>query len=266
LVLDHLTIVDTDPLQLIRTASDTGFGAVGLFLHALEVLPLMPMFDLVADRRLRREVVGLLADTGQTVDLAYPFTLTGRTRVTDLAPAMECAAALGARAVNVLIYDGDRSRRTDSLAQAVALAASLGLSVALEFFPGSRIPSLPEALEQVAAVAASGPVGVNVDLLHLVRSGGRVEEVAGAPAGAITFAQMCDGLLAAPPDAAIEASSGRMLPGSGQFDVSGFLAALPPQCPVSVEVPRDRLVSKGVPPVARAQQAWDAAGPFLQVQ
>jgi sugar phosphate isomerase/epimerase len=70
-------------------------------------------------------------------------------------------------------------------------------------------------------------------------------------------------LVVPPVDPAIEASSDRLLPGTGGFDLPGFIAALPAQCPLSVEIPRDALVLAGVSASVRAQQAAAAVRDFL---
>ena len=99
-------------------------------------------------------------------------------------------------------------------------------------------------------------MGVNLDLLHLIRSGGSLDDIAAASADALLYAQFCDGAAAVLPEGPdFEASSQRLYPGEGTFDVAGFGRALPTGIRTSIEIPRDDLLSAGVPVAERARRA-----------
>ena len=259
LALDHLTVSDATPIQLAQAAQASGCTGVCLFLQSMDVLPLMPLFNLVDDAAARRSFTTYMDDHGLALDLSYPFSLSRRTHVADFAPALECAAELKAQCVNVLVYDGDPVRRNDIFAAFCDLAASFGLRVAVEFYPASQLRSLPEALALVQAIGRPGQVGVNVDLLHLMRSGGTVADLASAPQAYILFGQCADGLAQRPEaEWAYEASSDRLCAGAGSFDIAGFVRALPQACPVSVEIPQDRDAETGLWRTARAERAVES--------
>mgnify|MGYP001765327249 CR=1 FL=1 len=259
LALDHMTVVDTTPVQLAEAARGVGCDALCLFMQPMDVLPLMPHFDIIGDRAARRDLKARMDGLGVALDLAYPFTLAGRTVVTDFAPAFECAAELGAGLLNVLVYDRDPARRTDTFAAFCDAARGFGLRVAVEFYPASQVRSLADALALVGPVARPGEVGINADLLHLMRSGGSIAELAAAPPGTILYGQFSDGPADCPDgDIEGEASSRRLLPGEGSFDLAGFARALPDGCPVSVEIPRNALVESGVTVAERARMAVGA--------
>ena len=114
LALDHITAIDTTPVQLAEAARMAGCVGMCLFMEPMVVLPLMPQFEIYDDLAARRELNTRMADLGVVLDLAYPFTLAGRTVVAAFAKALECAADLGAGLVNVLIYDRDPARRQDA--------------------------------------------------------------------------------------------------------------------------------------------------------
>jgi sugar phosphate isomerase/epimerase len=137
------------------------------------------------------------------------------------------------------------------------MAESFGLGVVLEFYPFSQVRSLAEALDLVRGIDMPGRVGVNADLLHLMRSGGSLAELAEAPAY-ILYGQQCDGPARYDESRLeLEASSQRLLAGEGVFDLAGFARALPAGCPVSVELPQDAAIDAGVPAIERAQRAVD---------
>jgi sugar phosphate isomerase/epimerase len=257
LALDHITAIDTTPVQLAQVARGAGCDGICLFMEPMAVLPLMPQFDLYGDRAARAETRAVLDDLGVRLDLAYPFTLAGRTEVAAFAPAMECAAELGAGLINALLYDREPERRLDRFAAFCDLAATFGLGVGVEFYPPSQIPSLASALELVGRIGRPGAVGVNADLLHLMRSGGSIAELAAAPAGYILYGQVADGPEQAPEDLGREASYERALCGEGVFDVAGFVRALPEGCPISIEIPRDHAVADETS-AERARRAVDS--------
>lgn len=227
-----------------------------MMMEPLDVLPRMPQFDIYGDIEERRATKARMDDLGISLDVAYPFTLAGRTEVANFARALECAAYLGARYVNALAYDRDPARRIDKFGALCDLAESFGLGTAVEFFPLSQVRSLAEALELVTTIGKPGRVGVNVDLLHLMRSGGSIAELEVAPADYILYGQQCDGPHRKDEaDWNFEAASQRLLAGAGAFDLAGFAQALPASCPVSVELPQDAALAAGVPVVERARQA-----------
>lgn len=258
LALDHLTVADTTPTQLIGIAEQIGCRAICLFMEPMAVLPRMPSFDLYTDATQRRETRRRLDDSGIALDIAYPFTLTGRTDVADFACALDCAADLGASAVNVLAYDRDPARRLAGFGAFCDMARARGLGVVIEFYPLSQIRSLGEAVRLVQDIGRPGEVGINVDLLHLMRSGGSIDDLANAPADYLLYAQQCDGPRACAADGlAFEASSQRLLPGAGVFDLAGFAAAIPAGCAVSVELPQDEALAAGIDARERARLAID---------
>jgi sugar phosphate isomerase/epimerase len=260
LALDHLTAIDAAPLDLVSLAVEVGCAAVCLFLHPMAVLPRLPSVDLVGDLAARRALKARCDDLGVGIELAYPFTLTGRIDLADFIPALDAAAELGVRAANILNFDREPARRADRFAGFCDLARARDLGVAVEFFPGCQVRTLADALDLTAPIGRPGQVGVNLDLLHLVRSGGTYAEVAAAPPGLILYAQLSDGpVTRAEADWAWEASFDRLPPGEGAFDLSGFLAVLPADVRLTVEVPREAATAAGVSARARVEQAVEGA-------
>ena len=256
LALDHITAVDSTPAQLVEEAHAVGCRGICLFMQSMDVLPLMPKFDLYADKAMRRELAARMSDLNVALDLAYPFTLAGRTDIGAFEPALECAAELGAGLVNALMYDRDPARRFDKFEQFCDFAAGFGLPVAIEFYPPSQVGSLAAALDIVTRLARPGIVGVNADLLHIMRAGETVADLTAAPVEYLLYGQFADGpAQCIQPDLDIEASSERMLAGEGVFDLAGFARALPSGCPVSVEIPRNGAVLNGEPRGERVARA-----------
>lgn len=258
LALDHLTVADTTPSQLVAVAAAIGCPAICLFMEPMAVLPRLPRFELYGDTPERRETLARMADGGVSLDIAYPFTLTGRSDIASFARALETAAVLGAWGVNVLAYDREPARRADSFATFCDLAGGFGLNVVVEFYPLSQVRTLDDAVALVRGVGAPGRVGVNADLLHLTRSGGTIESLTAVPPEWILYAQYCDA--PAVQDRLswdYEASHQRLAAGAGALNLAGFAAAMPPGCRASVEMPREDALQAGVPTYDRARAALD---------
>jgi len=256
LALDHITVVDANPLQLAEAAFQSGFGGISPFLHSLDVMCAMPAYNMVTDLAMRAQFIERLETLNLRVDIAYPFTLSKRTIVSDFTETLACAKAIKAKYVNVLHYDRDPESRKDSFARFCDFANDFGLRALVEFYPASQIRTLEDAYELVASVGDPHAAGINVDILHLIRSGGTIADIAAIPPEYICYAQISDGPAYCAPDLCErEASEERILPGQGDFDLRAFIDALPDACPISIEVPRISELSRGISVQARAASA-----------
>lgn len=263
LSLDHISVTDTTPWQLVELAAETGCAGVCPFLHSMAVLPAMPEYDLVRDAGARAKTRAALAATGVTVDLIYPFTLAGRTVVADFAPALEAGAELGAPLANVLCYDRDPVRRREKLAELATLAASFDIALAIEFYPPSQLRTLGETIEEIGQIGRDD-IGITLDLLHVMRGGDAAASLQQLAHPLIRIAQIADGPAAIGADRLEwEAGIQRMLPGEGVFDIAGFLAALAPEISLSVETPQQSGIDSGLTPIERTRAAVEAMRRFL---
>lgn len=258
LALDHLTVTDTTPVDLVRAAEVSHCEGMCLFMHSLDVLPRMPNFNLLDNPLQQGELKAAMQAASVKLDVAYPFTLAGRTTIADFQVGLDCAAFLEAEFVNALVYDREEARREDNFLAFTEMAKQTGLKVVVEFFPASQIASLADALALVALVDRPYEVGVNVDLLHLMRSGGTLADLKAAPEAFILYAQICDAPLKPHLSAGAEASAQRSLAGAGDFDIAAFIAALPSHCQMSVEIPQEDAILAGQSTAQRARQAVDS--------
>lgn len=263
LTLDHITVVDTTPAQLVETAATVGCRGVCLFLQSMDVLASMPTYDLVSDAGERRRTRQALDDSGVQLDMAYPFTVTGRTVATDLAPYLDVSAELGAGRANVLCYDRDPLRRLDTLGALADLAQGRGITLCLEFYPPSQVRTLDEAFVLVDALGRDR-AGVTLDLLHLARSGGWPSPGVALSDPRILLAQVCDGPMEIANDGReVEAGRERMLPGRGVLGAAAFVAALRSDLPLSIEAPRGSALEAGLSVQERARLAVEATREIL---
>ncbi len=233
MILDHLTIASATPRVLIAAAVDAGFDEVGLFLHTMPEVAGMADFDLVHDRAARRACRDAAADADCRIAIAYPFTVSRTSTAEDFRPSLDAAAELGARAINLLVFDRDRSRRTQTVAAICADAEARGLEAGIEFYPLSTIAGLDDAIALCDAVPG---LRITVDLLHLHRSGDTPARLF-EHRDRVLMAQICDAPDIAPANLFAEASYARLLPGDGDLPLHALLDALGPHVPISIEAP-----------------------------
>jgi sugar phosphate isomerase/epimerase len=179
----------------------------------------------------------------------------------DEAMVFRAATALGASVVNVGHYLG-ASLPVEVLADALGgvcrRAAEHGLRLCLEFFPDSGLPDLPFA-QRVVEACGEPNVGVLLDVFHLDRSGGTVEDVRRLPPGAIPGIQISD-RKRPPPGTPHVAMSGRLMPGEGELPLRQLVEAAlenSPDATIDLEVLNDEL--RGLPPDEAAARLAAAA-------
>jgi sugar phosphate isomerase/epimerase len=105
---------------------------------------------------------------------------------------------------------------------------------------------VPDATTAVEIVSqADGPArSVLIDALHTARSTTTLGDLAAIPREWLHYAQMCDGSVPAPTnDAELvrHAREERLVPGTGGINLTDIWSTLPPDLPVSVELPNEPL-------------------------
>lgn len=261
LSLAHLTAIDLAPPALIRAAAEAGFDAVGLRL--IRVTETSPGYPLMDDAAMMRATLAALRDTGLRVHDIEFVKITPDTDPAALRTFLDAGAVLGASEVITAPYDPDLTRLADRLGALSELAAARGLGVTLEFFPWTVVPDLASALH---LVEQAGPdVGILVDSLHFDRSDSNLQDLARVPPHRLRFAHLCDAPVAPPYTTEQLLHAGRterLPPGEGQIDLKAFVAALPRDLPLALEVPMTRLATEAGQQ-AVVHRAGDAARRFL---
>jgi sugar phosphate isomerase/epimerase len=204
----------------------------------------------------------LLRVTGLKVWDVELIRLDEDTEPEDYLPLMEAAGLLGARRLKTVCDSDDEGLAAALLSRLAELAAPFGLTVDLEYMVFSGVKSFGTALA-VTSAASQPNLQVLVDALHCMRAGDTVGDVRAAPAGSIGYCQLCDGPRQAPVgrEALItEARTRRLPPGLGEFPLRALLDVMPPDCPVSIEVP----LPPGADPGHHARRLLAAARKVLE--
>lgn len=245
---------DFDMVTIAKAAADAGWPACGIW------------FDpAVWTAATTREVRAIFRDSGMVpLDIEVIYMAPGPTSP-DHRRMLEVGGEIGARNALIVSQDPDMAANADRFAALAAFALAHGVQPNLEFLPVLAIKTLPQALDIIAPVAGAG---VLVDLLHLVRSGGSVADLASVPAARLHYAQLCDGLAVlgdnSPAAVLADALDGRSIPGEGALPAEAFVRALPTGLPLSLEI-RSKALRDGWPdPLARARHVLAGTRAFME--
>lgn len=273
LALHHFTIGDVDPLELVSIAASCSCDAVCVFVSSPadpapgQAMPELAFPAVTPD--LLPAMKTRLRDEGVTVTNIEFFPLGADTRLEDLRPSLALGAELGARLAVTHIYDSDTSRAADTLARFGQLAAEYDLCLGLEFMGLSPTCNSLEKAAQLVRAAAQDNIGIAVDALHLMRTGGTPEQVKALDPALFAYAQLCDGPTLDDPASALDQERylaeafDRLAPGKGVFPLMDLVNALPSNTFFDVEVPSPTLAAQGVAPTERARLAVEASRRLL---
>jgi sugar phosphate isomerase/epimerase len=247
--IDHLTMLDVSPPELVTVAREAGFDAV-----SPRVIPSTPSEEpwlMTPGSPMLEETARRLDETSIRVLAVEVVRIGPGTRREDYESTLEAGARLDARYVTVNGDDPDMERACETFAALTANARPYGLRPLIEPIPYTHVSNLDEA----AYIAEhSGGGGILLDALHFRRFGGRLEQLRSLDPELLSYAQLCDAPLAPPSglprprklprgqstdgtDLQLESRAMRLLPGDGELPLAEFLAALPEGIPVSVEAP-----------------------------
>jgi sugar phosphate isomerase/epimerase len=266
----HLTLLALPPPELVTTAAQAGYDFVGLRVKG--ATPGEREYPMEPGSPMSRETLRRLADTGLTVRDVEFLTVGPGTGPDDWRPALAAGAALGARTFSVVGVDPDRGRLTDTLSRLTADAAGHGIVPTLEPISYQPVSRVAEA----AAIARAAGCAVLLDALHIQRGGSSIDDVRALEPSLVPCLQICDGPLATPESLElparlplgmtadgsvlqVEARASREVPGEGEFPLTELLAAVPPDTPISVEVPNATLTARLSPVEFAARNRRGAA-------
>jgi sugar phosphate isomerase/epimerase len=247
--LDHLTLLDVPPPDLVVIARDAGFDAVGIRIATAG--PGEEPYPMTVDSRMLAQTLDAVHDTGIEVLDVEVLRLGPDTTPADYRQTLEVGGRLRARFINVMGDDPDLARIADTFATLVDEARPYGLRPLIEPMVYRPVSDLDLA---VRVVKDSGGGGILFDTLHFARYGGDLDRLRAVDAALLPVVQLCDAPLAAPkdlprprwlprgqdtdlPDLQLESRAMRLLPGEGELPLAEILAALPAGIPIAVEAP-----------------------------
>jgi sugar phosphate isomerase/epimerase len=272
--IDHLTMLDVSPPDLVGVAGEAGFDLVGL--RVVPATPAEEPWPMTPDSPMLEETARRLDDTGVGVLSVEVVRIGPGTKREDYEQALEVGSRLQARYVTVNVDDPDIERACEAFATLTDDARPYGLRPLVEPIPYTEVSNLEEA---VHIARRSGGGGILLDTLHFQRYGGQIDQLRSLDRDLLAYVQLCDGPLASPSevphppslprgqstdgtDLQLESRAMRLLPGDGELPLRAFLAALPAGIPVSVEAPVLSL-QKSLSPVEFGRRARAAVANIM---
>ena len=264
--LSYLTAPVQSPLEAIVIGEGAGYDHLGLRLHDPQTGEAAS--PLVGNRALLTQACRLLADTGLTVLEVEAWALIAGRGHKHADAVFEAAATLGSPRLSVV---ADRAGRIelaeicDQFAGLAEAAARYGLCVDFEPIAHRAAGNLSNALAVVNAGRDWG-AGLTLDMLHIDRMGLTLDQLRSIDRHILHTIHLCD----APPasddlETMIDQSARtRLVPGEGALPLREYLAALPDNLPLALEIPMERLGGE-LSPEDRARWAIRASRAFLQI-
>jgi len=227
--LAALTVLELSPQDQVSVAAEAGYDFVGLRLIPVAGQPHQHAIDVAAIEK-------RLAATGMKVLDVEVFRLGPETRAADFEPMLAVSARL--RASDLLVHgaDPDASRLADNWGRLCDLAGRYGLAANLEPMPWVEVRTIAKA-RRILDLAPRRNSAVLVDAIHFFREANRLEDLATTKT---RYLQFCDARAEKPAsmeEIRRQAREDRLFPGEGGLDLRGLLGALPPDLPISLEVP-----------------------------
>jgi sugar phosphate isomerase/epimerase len=267
--LDMLTLLGMPPVAHVRLAAEldcvsisTGLSGLPLAQFGYADFTPYPAWSLENDPALRREMKAALHDTGVSIALAEGFRVRADADLRDRAGALDIAAELGVQRVNAVSMESDLFRTYDQLALLADMVIERGMWFMVEFAPPNAIDTLAGALTAADHV---GPdrCQIMLDAMHFFRSGATIDDIAKLDPSRIGYAQLCDApRVSSAASYMQEAMFARRVPGEGELPLREWIAALPQDIIVGVEVPIIADLQAGVPIAEHAARAVAAARAF----
>ena len=156
--LDHLTLFELTPPQLVEVAAAAGFTHVGLRLNPAAP-PEEPQHPMLGNSPMRRETLARMRETGIVVFDFGVFRLKRGVDVCAFEPVLETAAVLGAKHAVVNGDDPDPQTLAELVRRLCELGHGYGIRMNLEPTPWTGIPTLGAALRVIESCAHPGARG-----------------------------------------------------------------------------------------------------------
>jgi sugar phosphate isomerase/epimerase len=247
--IEMLSLFGLSPVEHVALAADLGCSHISTGLTALPWNPMNYAFwSLRDDAALRAEMIAAMRDRGVTIALGEGFAVRPDFDMLDNRGNLDIMAELGAKRVNGVSMDPDTGRANDQFAFLAELAAERGMTSGIEFAPAQQIKTAEDALAVVRHVGRPD-FTLLVDSMHFFRSGGTVAGLATIDPALIGYIQLADVPLKGDGRPYLEeACFDRRVPGEGELPLKDFLAALPRDLPIGLEIPMLAKAEAGLSP------------------
>jgi sugar phosphate isomerase/epimerase len=254
--IDFISVLGLPPVEFVKLAAELGCPHISIALAPFTANPHQyPLWSLREDATLRRDFAAALRGHNVSLSLGEGFLLRPGTDIRNAAADMDMMRDLGVPIVNTVCLEPDHARAIDQLAAFAALAQERGMKATLEMMPFLPLGSLAEAAAAIGEVGNAN-LGLLLDAMHIFRSGANAADIEQFDSKTIFYAQLCDvPLVSKYASYGEEARDNRLPPGKGELPLRDFIAALPPDLPLGLEIPMLDAAKSGIGPRERLSPA-----------
>ena len=258
--VEQLTVLGLKPPEFVNLVADVGCHCIST---GLSGMPGYASFSLRDDKALRRELIAAMRDRGVSISLGEGCIARPGRDFRDMAGDLDVFQELGTERINTVSIDPDLGRSLDQFAVLAEMSAARGMESSVELCPVLTINTLASAVAAVRHVGRKD-FTLLLDTMHLGRSGATAAEIAALDPAMIGYTQLSDAPLSPTnADYMDEATFDRMVPGEGELPLREYLAVLPGDVVVSLEVPSRALAKAGLGPRERLERCVKAARALL---
>lgn len=257
--IDFISVFGMPPLPFAALAAELGCRQISIGLSPITVNPHgYPAWSMRDDAALRRDFRQALDDHGISLSVGEAFLIRPGAEIADAAGDLDRMREIGVPQVNVLALEPDWPRAITELARFTDMAAERGMGATLELMPGMPIGPLDRALAALREVGKPS-LRLLLDSMHLYRSGAATADIAAIDPAVIGHVQLCDVPKTSSLPYGEEARHHRLPPGEGTLPLRDFIAALPANLPIGLEIPMLAKAEAGIGPHERLKPCIDAA-------
>lgn len=262
--IERLCVFGMPPVEFIELAASLDCHYIGIGLEAMRYYNPhgYPDWSFRNDRQLRREVKTALRDLDVEISLFEGFGIRPEMDVRELNADLDIVFELDCKRINLVSADRDLQRTIDGFAMVAEMASERDIEVVSEV--GAPPLSNMQQAQAVLKHIDHKNFKLLIDTMHFFRRGSSLSDLTAIDIDAIGYIQLCDAPLKSPfPTYMEEALYERMVPGAGELPLREFLAQMPDNLVVSVEVPQRSLAESGAEPRERVSQCINATRRML---
>jgi sugar phosphate isomerase/epimerase len=263
--IDFISVLGMPPVPFVALAAELGCPNISISFTPITDNPHhYPSWSLRDDAHLRRDLIAAQRAHGVTISLGEGFLIRPGADIRDAATDVAIMRELGAPIINIVAIDPGWDRTIDQLAAFADLAAANGLQATLEMMPGMLIGDLPTAVKAIEQ-AGRPNLRLLLDSMHMFRSGASAADIAQLDPALIGYVQLCDvPLISKYPSYGDEARHYRLPPGEGELPLRDFIAALPENQMLGLEIPMLGEAEAGISPQSRLERCVAATHALLK--
>jgi sugar phosphate isomerase/epimerase len=256
--IDVLGVFGLPPVDFVTMAADLGCAYISTALQPMGT-NLHGVDWSLRDPATRREMIAAMRDRGVTISLGEGLAVVPGSDVRELSGDIAIMADLSAQRIATVSVDPDVPRSRDQFGSLAEMAHASGMETVVEFIPDFTVVDLDDAVAAVRHVGQSY-FRILTDTMHLGRTGATAADIRSIDPGLIGYIQLCDVMIEpTQPNYMEEAMSEPMVPGTGELPLHDYLAALPKDLNIGLEIPMLTLARSGVGPHERMRRCVKAA-------